>query len=720
MSDRENQAKQFLAQVQGDSSRGLESFLDSSENVESLAERARLPTENRETVRRTLQKVASNAKLSAPEQFALEAIIIPDRRPAIDIVGGDFTVRHPDWLHFGTGRLKSNLKKALPSFGRVEVSGIPGLPYGGSGFVVGPQLLMTNRHVAELFTAGIGRQGLVFRPGLQAGVDFKRERGRTDSQHLRIRRIVMVHPYWDMALLAVDGLTDRNPPLFLSVERPEQLQGREIAVIGYPGFDPSHPTDVQNHVFGGVYYVKRLMPGKIGGRRNIGSFGRTISALTQDASTLPGASGSGVIDPVTGDIVALHFAGAYLDANFTVPAWELARDQRVVDAGVNFRSPSQANAAASSQWWGALEQSATPDPLPALGSPASRAPGFSEKVTWTIPIQVTVQVGGGAILATAAGPAGIAASDVATERAVQPVHDSDYSTRDGYSSGFLGIEVPPPEPIDEELCARQSNGEYLLHYHHFSLAMHRERRLALFTAANLDAAPRRKRPESGKSYSRKALGGLGPNDQERWFADPRLDAQSQLPDRFFTRDRGAFDRGHVVRREDVAWGDSYQEVRFANGDTFHTTNCTPQVAGFNQAASSENWGDLENYVTSQVRTDQLAIFAGPVLDEADPVFAGEDDDGPVRVQIPRQYWKVIVARERGELLAFAFVLRQDLRGVPLEFAVNAAWRGHMVTVEALESLLGNVRFPPEVHQADQAGNALGEAVRIEGDLELLA
>ncbi len=46
------------------------------------------------------------------------------------------------------------------------------------------------------------------------------------------------------------------------------------------------------------------------------------------------------------------------------------------------------------------------------------------------------------------------------------------------------------------------------------------------------------------------------------------------------------------RREDVCWGKTYDEVRRANGDTYHTTNCTPQVAGFNQSskhASGESW-----------------------------------------------------------------------------------------------------------------------------------
>ena len=117
-------------------------------------------------VRSTFEKLKTGQELSPAEQFALEAIIIPDKRPAIDIVNGDFEVRHPLWLHYAADPIKSTLRKVLPSIGRVEVSGIPGLPYGGTGFVVGLGLLMTNRHVAELFSSGLGRDRLVFRPGI--------------------------------------------------------------------------------------------------------------------------------------------------------------------------------------------------------------------------------------------------------------------------------------------------------------------------------------------------------------------------------------------------------------------------------------------------------------------------------------------------------------------------------------------------------------------------
>ena len=68
-----------------------------------------------------------------------------------------------------------------------------------------------------------------------------------------------------------------------------------------------------------------------------------------------------------------------------------------------------------------------------------------------------------------------------------------------------------------------------------------------------------------------SLSGLGTSDQEQWFPDPRLDNAYQLSDYFYTRDDGAFDKGHIVRRDDAAWGKTYTLLRRANGDTYHVT-----------------------------------------------------------------------------------------------------------------------------------------------------
>src|SRR5690606_32516341 len=108
----------------------------------------------------------------------------------------------------------------------------------------------------------------------------------------------------------------------------------------------------------------------------------------------------------------------------------------------------------------------------------------------------------------------------------------------------------------------------------------------------------------------------------------------------------AFDKGHLVRREDAAWGESFALVQRANGDTYHATNCSPQAAGFNQAArGQDNWGRLENHVFSSAASEELCVLAGPVLSAEDEVFVGVGEGGrTLRAKIPSRYWKIIVAR----------------------------------------------------------------------------
>ena len=62
----------------------------------------------------------------------------------------------------------------------------------------------------------------------------------------------------------------------------------------------------------------------------------------------------------------------------------------------------------------------------------------------------------------------------------------------------------------------------------------------------------------------------------------------------------------------------------ANSDSFHFTNITPQMAGFNQSGRGGTWGLLENAVLALegLEDRRLTLFAGPVLDPADPPYRG--------------------------------------------------------------------------------------------------
>jgi endonuclease G len=268
-----------------------------------------------------------------------------------------------------------------------------------------------------------------------------------------------------------------------------------------------------------------------------------------------------------------------------------------------------------------------------------------------------------------------------------------------------------PTPTDPASLATLEDGSYVIPYMHFSLAMHRGRRLALYTAANVWDAEEVRNPDPTRKYTRAALSGLTDGDVEKWFTDPRLRGLDQLPDKFFTKDRKAFDKGHLVRRDDVAWGETYEELRIANGDTYHVTNCSPQTAGFNRANGVLNWGELEKAVLGQAASQRLSVFAGPVLADDDPLFAGFDAGGVVRVRIPQAYWKVVVAPDGDSLAAFGFLLEQDLAGVEMErLDFDAKWKSSIRPLTDLEARIGRLTFPDVLHRADRQGSRAADAV----------
>jgi endonuclease G, mitochondrial len=240
--------------------------------------------------------------------------------------------------------------------------------------------------------------------------------------------------------------------------------------------------------------------------------------------------------------------------------------------------------------------------------------------------------------------------------------------------------------------------------------------LALFTAANVDWRDA-SRLVNGRRPTRRELTGIPDGTAEEWVTDPRIPDAHQLPDVFFTRDGAAFDKGHLVRRDDVCWGPSFDDIQMGNGDTYHTPNCSPQVAGFNQARQ-ENWGALENMTQQQTRADRVCVFSGPVLAANDPVFVGRDRRGTARVQIPVQFWKIVVAARPDGPAAFGFLLEQDLSDVPTEFAVPDRWRTHVRPIAAIEELLGGLVELPWLRDHDAAetdeGRQLGERVAAGG------
>lgn len=635
--DRQASAVQFLRQIvagQGSQETGI---LEAT-NGDLIAERLQATVSIREVdaplVARTIDKIATNKPLDPEESFAIEAIIIPDQRPVLDVLAGNrFTTDHLLWQDLMSGKPHQRLGKSIPAVGRVELPGHPSLPYGGTGFVVGQGLVMTNRHVAEIFASGLGRQNLMFKPGLRAEIDLE-QRVDGGSRPCVVRRVLMIHPYWDMAILAVEGLPDEIVPLTLAAKNP--APGTRVAAIGYPAFDPRNDPAVQNYVFRGIYNVKRIMPGVLTGSVDTSSFGKTVRASAHDSSTLGGASGSAVIDLETGSVLALHFGGRYLKTNYGVPISQLALDRRVIDAGLNFEGNPLGGNVPWERYWRELD-AARPEargiqvavPHQALGR---RANAQSGQVTISIPLTITVGIGdpGTSPVARPVSPSVDAPSLIAAEAPV-----SDYLDRKGYRSDFLGENVDLPEvtgdPDDVLSFELEGATERELRYEHFSVVMSRSRRLCFFSAVNIDGQSSRKSKRVG------------------WRTDPRVAAHQQIMDECYGNPP-QFSRGHMTRREDPVWGDEETANR-GNADSMHVTNAVPQMQAFN----SPIWLGLEDYALDHARSDdmRISVFTGPYFRSDDPIIDG--------VAIPIAFWKIIafIHDDTGKLCATGYEMDQS-------------------------------------------------------------
>ncbi|MBO0698814.1 MAG: DNA/RNA non-specific endonuclease [Zavarzinella sp.] len=668
--------------------------------MEALPTAGAAPAVTPKSARVAVDKVMTDTggDLSDSEVSALEAIVLREGRPVAFIRNGKYDELADPWRGLNATAVRNRIQPLFPSIGRVDLPN-SSVPYGGTAFVVGPDLLMTNRHVAALFTVGLGLRGLRFRSG-DAGVNFRHEVDSPPddtSWAIDVREVVMVHPYWDMSLLKVSGLPAAHPVLRLGVAPPEDLVDSDVVVVGYPALDPRNDIDLQNQIFERKYEVKRLHPGKLRRREAIRSFENVVNAATHDSSTLGGNSGSAVVDVRTGEVIALHFAGVYLKANYAVPTYELARDRRVVDAGLNFAGRVPPTGEWDSAWAG-LEGTRTsaPAPQPHVQQPSAAAAGGA--TTLTIPIQLVVSVGPPAparVVPVLPAVAGVEA------RAMQPPKVyPNLKARAGYQPDFLDLEggavVPLPKLTakGKKMAAEVDDGEHELKYHHFSVVMHKKRRLALFTAANVDWR-RPSREVDGEVPSRRELTEIPDGMAEEWVADRRISLEEQLPDVFFTKDRAAWDKGHLVRRDDVCWGDDdlpagrkFKDIQKANGDTYHTTNCSPQVAGFNRPGAVDNWGDLEKMVQQETRAEKVILFSGPVLADDDREFQGRDLNGEVWVPIPSRFWKVVVANGDDGPRAYGFVLEQDTSDVRWEeLAIPPRWERHMKPIAEIEKLL---------------------------------
>ena len=271
-----------------------------------------------------------------------------------------------------------------------------------------------------------------------------------------------------------------------------------------------------------------------------------------------------------------------------------------------------------------------------------------------------------------------------------------FAGRSGYRADFLpGFTVLLPDPAaiaDDVLPVPGSDGDRL-DYEHFSIAMSRSRRLALFTAVNIDGAASVPVPRGG----------------DPWSFDGRIPQAAQAGDDLYADND--FDRGHLVRREDPNWGPT---ARLANRDTFHFTNCAPQLSAFNQ----RSWLELEDFILGNTRrvAERASVFTGPVFCATDPVYRG--------VAIPLAYWKVVAfIHDDGRPSASAYLIDHEVDPADLRPLLFGAFRTYQRSVRAIEGLtrldFGALRgFDGFSNEEEATGEVVRRRIRDAADILL--
>ena len=339
--------------------------------------------------------------------LALETIVNRER-PVLFVRDGKFdltevTALGPEAVDL-VDRMKQqgpHLFSLLPLIGRIDVVNFPGLDFVGTGWFVDTDIVVTNRHVANLIAKWDGRQfafargvgGKTIEPSLCNAHEFD-DLTPDSSRIFKIKEVLYIEPdngANDIAFLRVERRTNGTAPPFIQVAANDAADEVPVCVVGYPARAPKRlipDQELMKQLYRDRFDVKRAAPGFTSGLEQ--------GSATHDCTTLGGNSGSVVLDLATGQAVGLHFAGIYEENNFAVRASVLTdyiRRKRwnnppVIETGASQPTSAPATTVPSTP----VPQSPAPVAAPAnaAGTTVETAAG---SITITIPLNITVSLG---------------------------------------------------------------------------------------------------------------------------------------------------------------------------------------------------------------------------------------------------------------------------------------------------------------------------------------
>lgn len=338
---------------------------------------------------------------------------------------------------------EGKLSRLMPLIGRFDVVNFPGADFVGTGWFVDHDIVVTNRHVASLIARWDGRQfvfnrgigGLPIEVSLCNAHEFD-DPTPDEMSVFKAVEVLYIEPDSgpnDIAFVRVARRTSGTTPPFITLAPQDAADEQQVCVVGYPARAPQRvipDQDLMQELFRGRYDVKRAAPGfSLGVKNGTGE---------HDCTTLGGNSGSVVLD-LQGRAVGLHFAGLYLEANYTVPVSILSQyvtGKRWNDA-INLRDVTvgdqSAKTPAASKTVDHVRQQA---PANSATSPAAVAASLTFTIPLTIRVDVGVpQIGTGVVGAAGSADAGSSRGGLATG---SPVIESAAVSRCSLSIGNSG------------------------------------------------------------------------------------------------------------------------------------------------------------------------------------------------------------------------------------------------------------------------------------------
>ncbi|HKO96924.1 MAG TPA: DNA/RNA non-specific endonuclease [Pyrinomonadaceae bacterium] len=553
----------------------------------------------------------------------------------------------------------------------------------GTGFMVSPRLLLTNWHVLKT-TESAAASTVEFDYQLdRLGNALTPQRFRLDPSTFFLNDKDL-----DFALVAVEQTSAQNRKLSeygwcrLIKEEGKAILGNPVNII-------QHPLGEMKQVIIRENKLKDLPPNPLD------------RFAHYEGDTEPGSSGSPVFNDQW-EVIALHHSGVpktddngkMIDVDGGV--WKKGDDPGrlawVANEGIRISRLMEfidkAKVAPHEEPLRAqlMDPGVPPNPGTAK-PPQEKEDNMDEKdesknaqsgvtsggtVTFTVPLNISISLG-------SLSNADINVSTVSTSPAEADLlekitPDQNYDNRPGYDPDFLGFNVPLPTlgPSIRSLAVKVNDTDgNELKYYHYSVIMNGARRLAFVCAVNFEGDAQVNHPRD--------------KDGDRWFFDPRIPTEKQVGEKLYSGN--PLDRGHLVRRADAAWGDTKEDAKLANDDTFHFTNCSPQHEVFNQSTKANQkgillWGNIEEHIASEGKAnkERLAVFNGPVFRSNDKKHRG--------VGLPKEYWKVVVFKDdSGKPKALAFILSQAslIKNLPAEEFEVGPYQPFQVRIRDLEA-----------------------------------